>query len=216
MHTVHNSPVHKEGSYVRPTRIALALAATALTPALLLATPAFAAESAPSSATAVATTSDTADSPVDEMSDDDVRVAITRIIADPATGKAVYAAAQRAMDGTTEDQRYFLETGLRTAQAEDDRVAIARILHTATLNGDKAVVREANKALDANTPEALRAFLETGYRLAQAEDDRVAVARILADPTISAALRAAAEEAIDGTPEELRYFLEVGQYEVDG
>ncbi|WOT40276.1 ALF repeat-containing protein [Streptomyces coeruleorubidus] len=58
--------------------------------------------------------------------------------------------------------------------------------------------------------------METGYRLAQAEDDRVAVARILADPAISDALRAAAGEVIDGTPEELRYFLEVGQYEVDG
>lgn len=42
------------------------------------------------------------------------------------------------------------------------------------------------------------------------------MARILADPKISAALRAAAEDVIDGTPEELRYFLEVGRYEVDG
>ncbi|MDF3144542.1 MULTISPECIES: ALF repeat-containing protein [unclassified Streptomyces] len=202
---------------MRPTRTALALVATiALAPALLLAGPAFAAESTPSSAATVATASDAAGSSVDEMSDDDVRVAIARIIADPTTGKAVYAAAQAALDGTIEDQRYFLETGRWIAQAEDDRVAIARILFTATQNGDKAVVREADKALDTNTPEALRAFLETGYRLAQAEDDRVAVARILADPTISDALRAAAEQAIDGTPEELRYFLEVGQYEVDG
>ncbi|PAZ12683.1 hypothetical protein CLM62_28730 [Streptomyces sp. SA15] len=139
-----------------------------------------------------------------------------RIVADPATGKAVYAAAQKAMDGTIEDQRYFLETGRWTAQAEDDRVAIARILASADPKTDKAVIREANKALDANTPEALRAFLETGYRLARAEDDRVRIARILADPTISAALRAAAEQAIEGTPEEMRYFLEVGQYEVDG
>ncbi|MFG3026546.1 hypothetical protein ACGFZQ_50100 [Streptomyces sp. NPDC048254] len=35
-------------------------------------------------------------------------------------------------------------------------------------------------------------------RLAQAEDDRVAVARILARPGISKALRAADEKAIDG------------------
>ncbi|MFF9207831.1 hypothetical protein ACF1CF_05305, partial [Streptomyces sp. NPDC014791] len=61
----------------------------------------------------------------------------------------------------------------------------------------------------------LRAFLETGYRLAQAEDDRVAIARILADPTISDALRAAAGRALDdGSPEALRYFLEHGRYEV--
>ncbi|MER5941339.1 ALF repeat-containing protein [Streptomyces sp. NPDC001928] len=191
---------------MRPTRIALALVSTALAPALLLATPAFAAASAPSSATTVATASD--------MSDDDVRVAIMRIIGDPSTGKAVYAAAQKAMDGTIEDQRYFLTTGRWTAQAEDDRVAIARILATADPKTDKAVIREANEALDTNTPEALRAFLETGYRLARAEDDRVRIARILANPTISDALRAAAEEVIDGTPEELRYFLEVGQYEV--
>ncbi len=202
----------KEGSHVRPTRAALTLVATALTPALLLAAPAFAAGSAPSPATAVAAAA-AAGSGVDDMSDDDVRVAIMRIIGDPNTGRAVYAAAQKAMDGTIEDQRYFLETGRWIAQAEDDRVAIARILGTADPKTDKAVIREANKALDTNTPEALRAFLETGYRLARAEDDRVRVARILADPTISDALRAAAEDAIDGTPEELRYFLEVGQYE---
>lgn len=81
--------------------------------------------------------------------------------------------------------------------------------------GRTRCVREATKALD-GTVEDMRAFLETGYRLARAEDDRVAVARILADATISDALRAAAGTAIDGTPEELRYFLEVGQYEVDG
>lgn len=94
-------------------------------------------------------------------------------------------------------------------------VATALAPALADEDSGKGVVREANKALD-GTVEDLRNFLKTGYRLAQAEDDRVAVARILADPTISNALRAAAETAIDGTPEELRYFLEVGQYEVDG
>ncbi|MET7312220.1 ALF repeat-containing protein [Streptomyces sp. NPDC005571] len=54
--------------------------------------------------------------------------------------------------------------------------------------------------------------MESGYRLAQAEDDRVAIFRILADEHISSALRAAAEDAVDGTPEEMRYFLEHGQY----
>ncbi|WTX92574.1 ALF repeat-containing protein [Streptomyces sp. NBC_00637] len=42
------------------------------------------------------------------------------------------------------------------------------------------------------------------------------MARILADPKTSAAVRAAAEKVIDGTPEQLRYFLEFGQYEVAG
>jgi hypothetical protein len=79
----------------------------------------------------------------------------------------------------------------------------------------RGVTREADEALD-GTVEDMREFLKTGYRLARAEDDRVAVARILADPNISAALRAAAEDVIDGTPEELRYFLEVGRHEVGG
>lgn len=104
-----------------------------------------------------------------------------------------------------------------TAQAEDDRVAIARILHTATQNNDKRVIEEANKLLDNGSPEEMRAWLETGYRLAQAEDDAVCIARMLANPDISDALRAAANAALDdGSPETLRYFREVGQYEVDG
>ncbi|MEU6545517.1 ALF repeat-containing protein [Streptomyces sp. NPDC046859] len=198
---------------MRTRRIALALAASALAPALLAAAPAFAADAARPAAVAATSAPGTG---VDDLSDDDVRVAVARILhtATRNGDKAVIREADKALGGTIEDQRAFLETGYRLAQAEDDAVATARILHAATKNGDKAVIREAGKALDANTPEALRAFIETGYRLARAEDDRVAVARILADPTTGAALRAAAEDVIDGTPEELRYFLEVGRYEV--
>ncbi|MGP4026263.1 ALF repeat-containing protein [Actinomadura sp. 3N407] len=194
---------------------ALAIATTALTPMLLFATPSLATDTAGSSPTRIAVTDDPT-KPVDEMTDDEVRIAIMRIIADPDTGRAVNTAAQEAMDGTIEDQRTFLKTGLAVAQAEDDRVAIARILFIARQNNYKAVIREANKALDNGSPAVLRAFLETGHRLAQAEDDRVAIARMLADPTISAALREAAIQALDdGSPEALRYFLEQGQYEVD-
>ncbi|MFF9225160.1 hypothetical protein ACF1BD_09540, partial [Streptomyces sp. NPDC014803] len=127
----------------------------------------------------------------------------------------VREASKALDDGSPEVLRAFLETGYRLAQAEDDGVAVFRILGIAQQRNDKAVVREASKALDDGSPEVLRAFLETGYRLAQAEDDRVAIARILADPTISDALRAAAGRALDdGSPEALRYFLEHGRYEV--
>nr|WP_203614923.1 ALF repeat-containing protein [Streptomyces sp. SID13726] len=147
------------------TRAAVLTAAAALAPALVLTAPAFAADATPSSVSATAATSVSADYPVDEMSDDEVRVAIMRIIGAPTTGRAVYREAQRAMDGTIEDQR---------------------------------------------------AFLKTGLRLAQAEDDRVAIFRILADPATSPAVRAAAQVALDdGSPEALRYFLEVGRYEAD-
>jgi hypothetical protein len=149
--------------------------------------------------------------PVDDMSLDELRIAVLRLMASPISGKAVAREANKALDGTADDLRNFLKTGYRLAQAEDDRVQISTILGR---NPGKAVVRAAGKALDVNTPEVLRAFLATGYRLAQAEDDRVAVARILADPKTSPALHAAAQRVIDGTPEELRYFIEVGQYEV--
>ncbi|WP_230193994.1 ALF repeat-containing protein [Streptomyces coriariae] len=145
---------------MRLHRVAPGIAAGILAPALLLATPSFAATAAPTAVTVPAVSSS-----ADEPDADDLRVAIARILADPDSGRRV--------------------------------------------------TREANALLDANDPEAMRAWLETGYRIAQAEDDRVAIARILADPSISPALRAAANAALDdNTPEALRHFLEVGRYQV--
>ncbi|GLV78435.1 ALF repeat-containing protein [Streptomyces hygroscopicus] len=200
---------------MRPTRAALLVVATALTPALLFTAPAFASGSAaPATATTAAAVSGT---PVDEMSEDELRAAIAVILADEDSGKAVVREADEALNGTVEDMRTFLKTGYRLAQAEDDRVAIARFLHIATQNKDRRVIEEANKLLDSDSPEEMRAWLETGYRLAQAEDDAVYIVRMLTDPDIGDALRAAVNAALDdGSPETLRYFREVGQYEVDG
>ncbi|MFJ2261102.1 ALF repeat-containing protein [Streptomyces sp. NPDC087844] len=146
---------------MRLHRVAPGIAAGILAPALLLATPSFAATAAPTAMTVPAVSS-SADEP---DADDDLRVAIARILADPDSGRRV--------------------------------------------------TREANALLDTNDPDAMRAWLETGYRIAQAEDDSVAIARILADPSISPALRAAANAALDdNTPEALRHFLEVGRYQV--
>ncbi|MDX3234694.1 hypothetical protein PV392_03100 [Streptomyces sp. ME03-5709C] len=145
---------------MRLHRVAPGIAAGILAPALLLATPSFAATVAPTAVTVPAVASS-----ADEPDADDLRVAIVRILADPDSGRRVIA--------------------------------------------------EVNALLDANDPEAMRAWLETGYRIAQAEDDRVAIARILADPSISPALRAAANAALDdNTPEALRDFLEVGRYQI--
>ncbi|MFB6874184.1 ALF repeat-containing protein [Streptomyces sp. NPDC056323] len=200
---------------MRMTRTALTVAATALAPALLLTGPAFAAgQASPATGVAAAPAADGSDTPVDEMSDDDLRIAILRILADEDSGKGVVREANEALDtGTTEAMRYFLKTGYAQAQAEDDRVAIVRIL--ADPDSGKRVTKEINQLLDSGTPQEIRQWLETGYRLAQAEDDRVAIVRILARPDVSEAMRAAVDKAINGTPEEMRYFLEYGQYEVD-
>ncbi len=197
---------------MRPTRAALFVAATALTPALLLTAPAFAAAPTATSTTVTATS----DTPVDDMTEGELRAAIADILA-VNSGKAVVREANKALNGTVEDMRAFLETGYQQAQFEDNQVAVTRILFEATKNSDKAVIKGCNEALDADTPEAVRAFLETGYRLAQAEDDAVYISRMLADPNISDALRAAAGTALDdGSPEALRYFRVTGQYEVVG
>ncbi|MFH9858636.1 ALF repeat-containing protein [Streptomyces sp. NPDC017202] len=193
---------------MRSTRVILAVAAGALAPALLFATPSMAASIAP------AVTVGTAGSPYDEMGADDLRVAIARILADPDSGRRVIREANALLDsGTVEEMRAWLETGYPLAQAEDDRVALARIL--ADPDSGRRVRAEVNQLLDNDDPRQTRAWLETGYRLAQAEDDRVAIFRLLANPGISDALRAAAGAALDdNTPEALRHFLEVGQYEV--
>jgi hypothetical protein len=201
---------------VRRTNVALAVAAIALTPVLLTTTPAFAADPVVAP-TACQAPTDTyvVTTPVDEMSDDDVRITILHIIGDPSTGYAVEAAAQKALNGTVEDQRTFLTTDRWPAQAEDDRVAVFTTLHYASVYNDRGVTKAAQEALNDGTPTVLRTFLETGCRLAQFEDDRVAIFRILANPTTTAAVRAAAQQALnEDTPEAARYFLEHGQFEV--
>lgn len=99
---------------------------------------------------------------------------------------------------------------------EDDlRITIFRIL--ANPDSGKRVTQEAVELIENGTAEEMRAWLETGYRLAQAEDDSVAIFTMLADPDISDAMRQAIFTVLnDGTPEALRHFLEVGQYEVNG
>ncbi|TXS38346.1 ALF repeat-containing protein [Streptomyces sp. OR43] len=266
---------------MRPTRAALLVAAAALTPALLFAAPALAAGAPAPAASALSTTPVTptpatacpavpsgTGTPVDEMTEAELRAAIQGVLADVNAGKGVLREANEALGGTVDTLRAFLETGCRTAQAEDDTVSVLRILGVATQNGDKRVMREADNLLDTRAPEALRAFLETGYALAQAEDDTVAVLRILgaatqngdkrviraandtldartpealssfrwtgyrlaqaeddsvyivrmlADPDISDAMYAAIQTVLDdGSPEALRHFRTVGQYEIDG
>ncbi|MFJ8922401.1 ALF repeat-containing protein [Streptomyces sp. NPDC102415] len=199
---------------MRLTRAALTVAATALAPALLLTGPAFAAGTGTTPTAVTAAPSGAAGTPVSELSDDDLRIAILRILADEDSGKRVTREANELLDnGTAEQMRQWLETGYPLAQAEDDKVALFRILGDP--DSGKRVTKEINALLDTGNPQEIRQWLETGYRLAQAEDDRVALFRILARPGISDALRAAVQDVIDGTPEEIRYFLEYGQYEVD-
>ncbi|MFI7295203.1 ALF repeat-containing protein, partial [Streptomyces sp. NPDC050121] len=100
---------------MRQHRAALLVATIALTPAVLFATPASATDTTTATATTTATV--TTDTPVDEMSDEELRIAIARILADKDSGKRVVREANAALDGTADDMRAFLKTGYRLARA---------------------------------------------------------------------------------------------------
>ncbi|MCX2926716.1 hypothetical protein [Streptomyces sp. NEAU-W12] len=91
----------------------------------------------------------------------------------------------------------------------DLHIAILRIL--ADPDSGRRVTQEINELLDHGTAEEIRAWLETGYPLAQAEDDLVAVARLLADPDSGRRVIREVNELLDhGTAEEIRTWLETG------
>ncbi|MER5555123.1 hypothetical protein ABT001_26210 [Streptomyces sp. NPDC002793] len=200
---------------MRLTRAALAVTAGVLAPALLLATPSFAAGAGSSPGTAsVAKATAGSGSPYDSMSLTELRVEVFTVLGDPDTGPTVREEAVKALEiDTAEALRHFLKTGRGLAQVTDDRVAVFTILGAP---GTGRTVHEAAvKALEADTAEALRHFLETGRWDAQEVDDRVTVFTILGAPGTGDALRAAAIAVLeDGSRAALRHFVEVGQYEV--
>lgn len=73
------------------------------------------------------------------------------------------------------------------------------------------MTREANALLDANDPGAMRAWLEIDYRIAQAEDDRVAITRLLADPDSGRCVIAEVNALLDANDSDaMRAWLETG------
>lgn len=125
-------------------------------------------------------------------------------------GKGVQRAAREALrKGTHEALRQFLEVGQYVARDEDNRVEIARILHTA--KPGSVLFDAVQEALD-GSPEDRTRFLETGQHAAREADDRILVTRIAM--TIGPHLKEAAVKALrSGKPEDVRRFLDVGQYE---
>lgn len=167
----------------------------------------------PRQAVATAPITQVANDPVPQT-EEELRAAIQAILDDPEVGVGVRREALEALEiGTVEAMTYFLETGWQVAQDEDNRFAIFVIL--ADPDTGRAVRDAAGVALRDGSSEALVYFLETGRWIAQDEDNTFAIFVIIGTPGISAALRAAAVAALDGTPEDRAYFIETGQYEVE-
>ncbi|MFB6524394.1 ALF repeat-containing protein [Streptomyces sp. NPDC056401] len=141
---------------------------------------------------------------------DDYRVLITRLATD--AGPDLMDGIKQIMrsDATLEQLRHFYEVTQHELRDSDNRVDIARLIGT----GGPVLREEGKKALQ-GTPADRIAFLKTGRYLAQAEDDRVELARIdqgWDGPILSEAIG----KLLNGspTPAELRHFLEVTQYEL--
>ena len=114
-----------------------------------------------------------------------------------APGSAATSVSVRA---ATDDPPYdqMDEAELRSAIAQK----------TALPYAGKRVKQEGSALLDSGTVEEMRAWLETGYGIAQAEDDRVALFRILATPGTSDATRQTISDLLDeGSPEAIRAYL---------
>lgn len=160
----------------KQARLTAFLAAAAVAPAVLFASPAVAAE-APDAANSVpdqgaqAQPDESGKTPADTARMKEDLLAVARML-DGNPGRALAREAKKALTGPREGLRRFLETGQYEARDEDNKVAILRIL--AGKNVGSSVREAANKALDGAPQDRVR-FLEEGLSLAIEGDNRVRV-----------------------------------------
>ncbi|MEU7169245.1 ALF repeat-containing protein [Streptomyces morookaense] len=197
------------------TRLSAAVAAAAMAPAVLFASPASAADGAEPPANSAPDKSSEAkpqagDGEAAESAakqDEDNRFAILRMLNGRPIGRGLEREANKALNGTPEDRRHFLEVGQYKARLEDDRVRVAQIMS----RGGPAVQDAGSKALDDGGAEAVKEFLEKGQYAAQRIDDELRATQIMSAG--GPAVKEAAEKALRGTYEDVKRFLETGQYE---
>ncbi|MFG2919577.1 polymorphic toxin-type HINT domain-containing protein [Kitasatospora sp. NPDC048298] len=124
-------------------------------------------------------------------------------------GPKVREAAGKAIEGTPAELRAFLENGFKTALDADRRLWITRITDPATGAG-RGIQAAGDAALRSNSSEDLQRFLTEGQFPAKDADDRVKLVQILSSG--GANTQAAARAALNGSIDDVRDFLAVGQY----
>ncbi|MFJ8430795.1 ALF repeat-containing protein [Kitasatospora sp. NPDC094019] len=132
---------------------------------------------------------------------EDDRTEISRLLADPATGRGVRETGQKALDaGTPAALRHFLEVELPVQREHDARVALSQIM----AKGGPAVYKAASAAMDGSYADVVKFLQETQYT-ARAEDNRAQVSEIAA--TGGAAVKKAALAALNGNDQAVATFL---------
>ncbi|MEV0188938.1 ALF repeat-containing protein [Kitasatospora purpeofusca] len=131
----------------------------------------------------------------------DDRAEIERLLADPATGRGVREAGQKALDtGTPVALRHFFEAELPVQREHDARVALSQIM----AKGGPAVRAAANAAMNGSYADVVKFLQETQYT-ARAQDNRAQVSEIA--ETGGPAVKKAALAALDGNDQAVATFL---------
>ncbi|MFI1800885.1 ALF repeat-containing protein [Streptomyces sp. NPDC020379] len=173
-------------------RVSAVVAAAAIAPAVLFSSPAFAADTVPP--TTVSTPDKAAETKQDAKQDGKPDAKVE----DEPTKEPV-----------KEPEKEPAKDGSAKKADENNRFAILRML-----DGAGPTLREAAEAALNGTPEDRVRFLEDGQHFARLTDLRLRVSQVSSGAAHGSHVRAAAYAALeDDSPEALRHFLDVGQYE---
>nr|WP_249026858.1 polymorphic toxin-type HINT domain-containing protein [Amycolatopsis lexingtonensis] len=144
----------------------------------------------------------------------DDRVVLADLSAAATATAGFKSAAATALAGSDTAVRDFLRSRDYPGRFTDDSLQVNQIMAAARTAGRTVVVQQAQHALDQNTDEALRAFLDTGQYTALNTDEDLQVNQIMAAARTAGAREvvAAAQAAIDGPPTLRHEFLTVGQF----
>lgn len=140
----------------------------------------------------------------------DNRLAATNLAA--SENSALATAAKNALAGSDQTVATFLRTQSYPGRYSADRQKVNQILSAAKAAGDVVLAQRAQQALDTDTLQALRDFLDSGRYTAAVIGERVLVNQILAGADSGPEVKAAAQIALDGPAPGLRQFLSTGQF----
>ncbi|MFG2994714.1 ALF repeat-containing protein [Streptomyces sp. NPDC048257] len=192
------------------SRIAAAVTTAALAPAVLIASPAFAAgPDAPATGNQPAPTApDQAvpDQTVPDQAEED-RKTILAIIAHPMASEFMKEAGRKAIADGPKAMRTFIEVDQHNIRMDDYRIAILRLLPGAG-PGLKEGIN--NVLSNGNTIEKLRHFYDVTQHELRDDDNKVEISRLIG--TGGTAVKEAGKKALKGTPADRAEFLKTGRH----
>ncbi|MFG2486738.1 ALF repeat-containing protein [Streptomyces virginiae] len=198
------------------SRIAAAVTTAALAPAVLIASPAFAAgpdapatgnQPAPTAPDQAVPDQAAPDQAVPNQAEED-RKTILAIIAHPMASEFMQEAGRKAIADGPKAMRKFIEVDQHNIRMDDYRIAILRLLPDAGPGLKEGI----NKVLThGNTIEKLRQFYDvTQHELRLDDNNKVEISRLIAGG--GTGVKEAGKKALDGTAADRAEFLKTGRH----